>query len=222
MSLPPRGWVGGFWDGGGCWVQKGAAAKTLLAANSRAPAFPNLQHSFAINQSKLKMSNQGYLIVWNQLEIYKLNSEFIACWHFTHLRQPSFHIKGLMRILNVLLFTPVFSHQSPKVTPLLTLRCFETTKCCACSTWIYHSNAFMFEIFFRALDIFVFFCCTSAFLTALSWLSKWQHQGKNVVEGWRGWREARKEGNCDIRSRMRAAQNTKKGIGMSRPAIKCP
>ena len=53
MSLPPRGWVGGFL--GWWWVQKGAAAKTLLAANSRAPAFPNLQHSFAINQSKLKM-----------------------------------------------------------------------------------------------------------------------------------------------------------------------
>ena len=52
--------------------------------------------------------------------------------------------------------------------------------------FVHCNRTFMFEIFFRALDIFVFFCCTSAFLTALSWLSKWQHQGKNVVEGWRG------------------------------------
>ena len=49
MSLPPRGWVGGFWDGGGCWVQKGAAAKTLLAANSRAPAF-TISATFLRNQ----------------------------------------------------------------------------------------------------------------------------------------------------------------------------
>ena len=220
MSLPPRGWVGGFL--GWWWVQKGAAAKTLLAANSRAPAF-TISATFLRNQP-IQIENVKSRISYRLESTWNIQIKF---WVYSVLTFHPFETAKFPHQRSdedpecAFIYACVFTPKSQS-NPIANIKVLWNNQVLCLFYLNLSQQCFHVWNFFRVLDIFVFFCCTSAFLTALSWLSKWQHQGKNVVEGWRGWREARKEGNCDIRSRMRAAQNTKKGIGMSRPAIKCP
>ena len=194
-SMPPRGWVGGF---------VGCRCGRRPRHSWRPIGEPCLHHVYNIPSQATNPNFKVYYYL-----------KLIVCETVGKYRNKVLmRSEGLCADLKGELERCVFSeYYSPKSQSNFNVK-QPSTKRCVVSTWI--NNALMFDKIVHVL--FVFFCCISAFLTALSWLSKWRHQGKNVCTRWRG--AKRGKGNCDIRSRMWAAQNTKKReLG---PVIKCP
>ena len=190
MSMPPRGWVGGF---------VGCRCGRRPRHSWRPIGEPCLHHVYNIPS---QATNPNFKVYYLKLIVCETVGKY--------RNKVLMRSEGLCADLKGELERCVFSeYYSPKSQSNFNVK-QPSTKRCVVSTWI--NNALMFDKIVHVL--FVFFCCISAFLTALSWLSKWRHQGKNVCTRWRG--AKRGKGNCDIRSRMWAAQNTKKkGIGPS-------
>ena len=221
MSLPPRGWVGGFL--GWWWVQKGAAAKTLLAANSRAPAF-TISATFLRNQP-IQIENVKSRISYRLESTWNIQIKF---WVYSVLTFHPFE-------------TAKFPHQRSDEDPecAFIYACVFTPKSQSnpiANIKVLWNNQvlclFYLNLSQQCFHVWNFFPCSWYFCFLLLYLRipdgpvmalEMAASGEKCGRGLERLKRGTKRGK--LRHQVKNASSTKykkKGIGMSRPAIKCP